>query len=829
MWLGYSRVRFSFVFSAMLLLVISCGGGGGGSSSGGGGGSGNGDPDVIPDPIGFSTQTTTEFDTWVESNSVTVTGINQQVAISVVNGEYSIDGAAFTSTQGSISANQTVVVRTRSASTYGVTSVLSLNVGGGLGVQSTFEVTTALQQPALNRVANASCVAPANPGSSNIAVTIEAAFPNLSALNALVGLYQAPGDSSRWYAVLQSGEIYWFDNNASASSLNLYADLSAQVNYAGEAGLLGMAFDPDFANNGYVYVSYFNNGTTSVISRLTDSGSTPLSLATEEIVLSLVQPAANHNGGTIAFGPDGYLYIGFGDGGGADDEFGHGQNTQSLHSNILRIDVSSLPYTIPADNPFIGVSTALDEIYAYGLRNPWRWSFDQQNGDLWVADVGQNTFEEVNKVQAGDNLGWPIMEASACFSNPNCSTDGLVLPVAEYGHGGGDCSVTGGYVYRGSDHPAIQGVYFYGDFCTGRLFSATQLPDLSYQAREEQLTGLSISSFAQDSAGEVYVLNYFGGAGEGIYKINATGAASSNIPTNLSDTGCFASTNDKSYPDSVIPYDVTSQLWSDGALKTRLFAIPDGESVEVLADGDFEFPTGSILIKNFTHNDQFLETRLFMRHNTGWAGYSYRWLGDQSDAVLVDGNTQEIVTAGSFEHIIPTRGQCFECHTNAANNTLGLETSQLNKDLAYPNGNTANQLGALVGAGFVGQITTADLIAPMAAIDDDTATLETRARSYLHSNCSGCHRPGAQGSQIDLRINTALANTNACDIQPQDGDLGINDPRIIYPGDASQSVLIARMASLNSGERMPPVATQVVDDQAVSLVSQWINSLANCN
>ena len=813
----------SLLLVSALIVISGCGGGGGGS------GNDDNTTDLIPDPIAFASQNTTEFDTWVESNPVTITGISQPVSIGVTNGEYSIDGGTFTGSLGSVGANQSVVVRVRSGVAYGVTSRSSLTVGSGSSVQASFVVTTALAAPAISRQANASCVAPAVAGSSNITISLDAAFSNLPAMSQLLGLYQSPGDNSRWYAVLQSGEIYWFDNNSAASTLNLYVDLSSRVRNFGEAGLLGFAFDPQFDSNGYVYASYVDDNSMSIISRITDTGTTPLSLASEVEILTLQQPAGNHNGGHIAFGPDGYLYIGFGDGGGADDEFGNGQDRQSLHSSILRIDVSSLPYSVPADNPFVSDLDTLDEIYAFGLRNPWRWSFDQQSGDLWVADVGQETLEEVSLVGSGDNLGWPITEGSQCFRTPSCDTSNLTLPVVEYGHTGGECSVTGGYVYRGQDNPAIQGVYFYGDFCTGRVFSATRQPDLSYVGQSELLSGMSIASFAQSNDGEVYVLQYLGDAGEGIFKINSSGSTSSNIATNLSGTGCFTSTTDKTYPEAVIPYDVTSQLWSDGALKTRLFAVPDGESVEVLDDGDFEFPLGSVLIKNFTYNSEYLETRLFMRHNSGWAGYSYRWLPDQTDALLVDGTTPELVTSGNFEHIIPTRGQCFECHTNAANSALGLETSQLNKDLAYPNGNTANQLGALVGAGYVGEITPTDLIAPMAAVDDATASLELRARSYLHSNCSGCHRPGAQGSQIDLRIDTALASTNACDTQPQDGDLGINDPRIIRPGDASTSVLVARMASLSNNERMPPVASQVVDDDAVTVVTQWIDSLSDCN
>ncbi len=710
-------------------------------------------------------------------------------------------------------------------------STCSIALGSDQTVAAIF--TAESSSSIISRVSNTTCLAPEQASSGNESYQLQAAFPNLPAISDLVGMFQAPGDSSRWYTMSQSGLVQWFENTATANTLNPFVDLSSRVRNSGEQGLLGMAFDPQYASNGRVYFSYINtdNGRNSIISRISKQGSEPLSISSEQIILSLEQPASNHNGGGIGFGPDGFLYIGFGDGGGANDTFNHGQNTQSLHSAILRLDVSGSGsnYAIPADNPFVNNNNILDEIYAYGLRNPWRWSFDSQTDELWVADVGQNRIEEVNKVSAADNLGWPIMEGSECFQTSGCDQTNLTLPVTEYNHDNGECSVTGGFVYRSTRLPGLVGNYIYGDFCSGRVYRAEPQVDQSYSQEEMLLSGINITSFAQGSDGEVLLLEYNGGAGSSAYRFVDNSNSIGNIPSNLSDTGCFTSTQQKAYSDALIPYEVHNQLWSDGADKTRLFAIPDGSSIELESDGDFIFPNGSVIVKNFMRDNTYLETRLFMRHINGWAGYSYEWLTDQSDALLLDGDSSKTITVNGIPHIIPSRGQCFECHTGAANTSLGLEASQLNFEINYPNGNLGNQLDALAEASFLSSQATADQITQMADRNDQTASLELRARSYLHSNCSGCHQPGGTGTELDLRIQTNFANTMSCDITPDNGTLGITDARIIAPGDASRSVLIARMQSTTSDTRMPPLASQVIDTDAVNIISQWINDLQNCN
>ncbi len=795
-------------------LITACGGGGGG---------GNGSPpataDTTPDAFSFTAQSTLSLSTWVESGSIEISGINQATSVSIAGGEYQINGQSFSGADATVVSGDNIRVRVLSAANLAQSTSARLTVGD---VSAEFNVTTVDQ--IFSRAANTTCIAPVQADSGNSNIQLSEAFPNLPNINSLVGLYQSPGDTTRWYAMSQNGNVYWFDNSPSANALNNYADLSAHVRFQGERGLLGMAFDPQYAANGRVYFSYVNNSNQSIIARLTHTASLPLDTSSPHVLLTLTQPASNHNGGNIAFGPDNQLYIGFGDGGGSGDSYNNGQNTQSLHSTIMRINVTGDTYTIPADNPFINDANVRDEIYAYGLRNPWRWSFDRQTGLLWVGDVGQGAYEEIDIVKAGDNLGWPIMEGNHCFGAATCNTAGLTLPVTEFDHNSGDCSVTGGFVYRGQKIPSLQGNYIYGDYCSGTIRTAVKQPNQTYDIQQLLSSGQNISSFAQGADGEVLVLALSGR----IYQFTDTQAGTGNIPDRLSATGCFTSTQAKSYPDFVVPFNVESWLWTDGEDKSRFFAIPDGTSISMLPDGDFEFPDRTILVKNFMRNGTYLETRLFMKHVTGWVGYSYRWLDDQSDAILVPGNSAETVMVNNIEHIIPSRGQCFECHTQAASVTLGPEASQLDFNINYAGNVTGNQLHALTAAGYLTSLPEPAQLTEMASINDSSASLELRARSYLHSNCSGCHRPGAPGSQVDFRIQTSLSNTMACDQIPNNGSQGINNARIIAPGDPNRSILVTRIQTLDPNIRMPAVGSQVVHDDAVSVISQWISGLTAC-
>jgi glucose/arabinose dehydrogenase len=323
-------------------------------------------------------------------------------------------------------------------------------------------------------------------------------------------LFLTHAGDSRLFVVEQGGRIRVVVN---AQLLGTpYLDISSIVLHQGEQGLLGMAFHPNYAINGFFYVYHTDQSGDSRVARYSGSANTadPSSGLT---IMTIGQPFGNHNGGQLAFGPDGMLYIALGDGGSGGDPMGNGQDTSTLLGSILRIDIDNpdagLNFGIPSDNPFFGSGTAREEIWAYGLRNPWRFAFDDTDGLLYVADVGQSSFEEVSVVDAavgGLNLGWNVMEGMSCFNATNCDQSGLVLPVLQYDTNAGNCSITGGYVYRGSDLSGLQGHYFYSDYCGGFLRSFRFNGGVAADERDWGLNLGAVTSFGQDSAGELYVI-----------------------------------------------------------------------------------------------------------------------------------------------------------------------------------------------------------------------------------------------------------------------------------------------------------------------------------
>ena len=322
----------------------------------------------------------------------------------------------------------------------------------------------------------------------------------------------APAGDARLFVVEQAGRIRVIAGGALLAAP--FLDIGSQVLSGGERGLLSVAFHPDYASNGFFYVNYTRepDGATRVERYEVTADPSVADPNSALELLTVSQPFSNHNGGLNAFGPDGMLYIGLGDGGNGGDPDGNGQDSTTLLGSILRIDVDGgVPYAVPPDNPFVGRAGA-DEVWAYGLRNPWRFSFDRMTGDLYVADVGQFEWEEINFTPftsaAGLNYGWNVMEGQHCFDpSQGCSTTGLVLPVLEYGHVGGNCSVTGGHVYRGAAMPEIQGHYFYSDFCTGflRSFRVTG-SGIADQAEWDVGVLGNVTSFGEDSAGELYIV-----------------------------------------------------------------------------------------------------------------------------------------------------------------------------------------------------------------------------------------------------------------------------------------------------------------------------------
>jgi glucose/arabinose dehydrogenase len=335
----------------------------------------------------------------------------------------------------------------------------------------------------------------------------------VSGLSFPLYLTSPAGDLARLFVVEKTGGIRIVKNGVLLP--DPFLDLSAQVSSGSEQGLLGLAFDPEYATNGRFLVHYTDLAGNTALSRFQVSADPDRAdPASEQVILTAAQPAPNHNGGQVAFGPDGFLYLGLGDGGPGGDPEGRGQDLADLLGSILRIDVrAGDPYTVPVDNPFVGNPNARPEVWSYGLRNPWRFSFDRANGDLYIGDVGETEVEEIDVSTAADgagrgvNYGWSILEGSQCFRSPGCDRTGLTLPVLEYSHREG-CSVAGGYVYRGTAIPAVQGHYFYSDLCQrwvrsfryagGVVTEETSWPTLS--------TGGTIVSFGEDAAGELYIL-----------------------------------------------------------------------------------------------------------------------------------------------------------------------------------------------------------------------------------------------------------------------------------------------------------------------------------
>ncbi|HET9907572.1 MAG TPA: PQQ-dependent sugar dehydrogenase, partial [Anaerolineales bacterium] len=350
--------------------------------------------------------------------------------------------------------------------------------------------------------------------------------PVISGLSQPVFITNADDGSGRLFVIERIGRIRIGENNMLLPTP--FLDMESIVrSTSSEQGLLALAFHPQFESNGYFYTVHTNSSGSIVLSRFTvsPSNSNQASFGSRVELLAIPHPTyTNHNGGTLAFGPDGYLYWSTGDGGGGGDPFNNAQSRNSLLGKILRLDVNSAsPYAIPPTNPFFNNPdpAVREEIWSYGLRNPWRFSFDRLTHDIYIGDVGQGNIEEIDFQAAsssgGENYGWDVMEGSNCYEpSSGCNQSGKVLPIAQYSHSLG-CSVTGGYVYRGSKYPSLYGHYFYGDYCTGRLFSIYKDPVLGWQPAVELLdTTFNISTFGEDEQGEIYLANYSTGV---IYNI----------------------------------------------------------------------------------------------------------------------------------------------------------------------------------------------------------------------------------------------------------------------------------------------------------------------
>lgn len=659
--------------------------------------------------------------------------------------------------------------------------------------------------------------------SSQSELSLVDAFPGVTFDRPLAAA-QPPDGTDRMFVIEQGGRIWIVDHPAPAapgqSRKTLFLDISARVSRQGnEEGLLGFAFHPDYATNRRFLVQYsarYTNPATrrNVLSEflVRADDADQADATSERVILEVPQPFENHNGGWIGFGNDGMLFVAIGDGGSAEDPLEAGQRLDTMLAKMLRIDVDGTqPYEVPPDNPFLQRQNALPEIWAYGLRNPWRCSVDPVTGSLWAGDVGQYDVEEIDLLVAGGNYGWDRKEGNDDFEpEQNPPADPLRAPVATYRHNVGQ-SVTGGYVYRGTDVECLAGKYVYGDFETGRIWA---LDDPYGAATVENVldTQELIASFAVDRDGELFVCSFNGQ----VLRLvdDSVPPPDDELPEEISDLGIFRDFERLRPVEGALRYEAITPLWSDGADKPRFVVLPEGGAMTWRDDDAFDVPQGTIAVKSFVRDGEALETRVIRRTATGFLAATYRWREDRSDADRVDDAVE--ATAGGGPWTFPSPDDCRRCHTDAAGFLLGLSSRQV------PRGTLSRwrRMGVLTGAPSLGRL---EQNVPVRG----RGRTEARARSYLDANCSFCHRPDDEtNAGLDLRATTALDATGVFDAVPQHGDVGLADARILAPGDPSRSTLVERMRIRVEGQ-MPQFATHVPDEDAIRTLERWILRLGD--
>ena len=664
---------------------------------------------------------------------------------------------------------------------------------------------------------------PLDPPSPTPLVTVRA-FEKLEFQRPVLITY-APDGRDELYVLEQAGRILKFANDDDVGETEVFLDIRDRVRMNhNEEGLLGLAFAPDYADSGVFYLYYSaSRPRRAQISRFRRGDP-----SSEEPLLAVEQPYGNHNGGTVIFGPDGMLYAGFGDGGAAGDPQLAGQDLSTLLAKIVRLDVANEgPYEVPPDNPFVDVSGARPEIWAYGLRNPWRFSFDRQTGVMWAGDVGQDRLEEIDIIVKGGNYGWNHREGTRVYDRGGKPRDPYIEPVVEYGRRWGE-SITGGYVYRGTHLSAFRGAYFYGDYVTGNVWALSH--DGEKTVSNELVARVpALASFGEDAAGELFAVNLDGR----IYHFEPKDVsdAAPAFPTKLSQTGLFANVSTLAPTAGLRPYDLRWPFWSDGATKRRWLVLPEGGKVEFAAEGPWGFPTGTVVVKHFElplddakpDKTVRLETRVMVHEKRGWAGYAYRWNEAQTDAELVTAPhsaTFSVLRGGKSveqEWYFPAGSDCLRCHTDSHGAVLGLRTRQLagGKDSVLARWNADGVFTSDCGD-------TSKY--PLHPTPDGAATAEAKARAYLDVNCAVCHHPGgpAPGS-MDFRVTAKLADMQVVNTRAEDplvpGQLRVK------PGDHAHSAMWSRVTS-REREGMPPLASTVVDEAGAAILAGWIDQLS---
>lgn len=689
----------------------------------------------------------------------------------------------------------------------------------------------------------------------------EAIFPTLR-FDEPLEITAVPG-AKQLAIVERHGKIFLIENQPDSRQKTLLIDVGRPA--------YGLAFHPDFQRNRKFYVTSIldpqkNTAEGTRVSEFTfPVGSQQADRASERVLIEW--PSGGHNGGCLRFGPDGMLYISTGDGSGIADELQTGQDLSDLLGSMLRIDVDhpqqGKTYAVPKDNPFVGLSGARSEIWSYGHRQVWKFSFDSPTGQLWAGEIGQDLWEMIYLIQKGGNYGWSVQEGSHPFRPARkLGPSPILKPIVEHAHVDFR-SITGGYVYHGQRLPELRDAYIYGDFDTGKVWSLRYVDGKVAEHRELVDTSLRVIAFAQDATGEVFILDFAGGIHR-LVKAPPPSADAPKFPRLLSQTGLFSSTRDHKPAKGLLPYTVNSPLWSDGAAKDRFLALPGNSQIEFDAvvypqpppgaPAGWRFPDGTVLVKTFSleleagnpQSQRRLETRVLHRELVPgnddeygaqvWHGYTFVWNDEQTDAELLESKgldrVYEIKDAqapgGKRQQTwhFPSRAECTLCHTMSAKYVLGIDTLQMNKQHNY--GSFAgNQLDVMNRMGMF----TKPLPKPVAELPklvnpkEATAKTDDRARSYLHANCAHCHRKwGGGNAEFHLLAVHPLAETGTVNVRPGQGNFGLADARYITPGKPEQSLIAFRMNKTGLG-RMPHVGSNEVDREAVKLIEEWIREL----
>jgi uncharacterized repeat protein (TIGR03806 family) len=681
-------------------------------------------------------------------------------------------------------------------------------------------------------VPSADCVAGAAPAPPGLAAPQRANQVSLSVEPYVLPQEMAkpPGDDAYWYVALQAGRVVRFVDEPYTSTFDEVLDLSDEVyEEHNQLGMMSLTFHPDFVSNGYMYVFYNPRDDDDTVNRIrisrftTTDGGASFSRDSEVVLLEQENGDGEmlHTGGHLAFGPDGMFWFSIGDGGNP-SQTNHGQDPFQLWGGLFRVDVdAAFPWGIPADNPFADGVAGAPELWAHGLRNPWQWSIDDDTGDLWLGDVGSNIWEELNYIEKGGNYGWNVAEGLECL-DAGCDQSGFVEPVYTFPNAGLS-AVIAGRVYRGALLPELSGYFLFGDHFDQWLMGArknTTTGAFEFIDISPNL-GLRPASYAEGSDGEIWMIYRDLGEFYTLAPIPPSGPDVT-LPTPLlSQTNCTVPTAPAEPAPGMRSYEINVELWSDGASKERNLSLPEGETIGVTESGDFDFPNGTVFLKQFRLGDRLVETRLLVRHTNGaWAGYSYQWNEAQTDATLLaEGLTVDV---DGQTWTFPSRAECMTCHTPQAGFALGPEIVQIDRTFSA---GTENQLDRWVADGLFTEplLPEHEALLPLPEIDDEAIPADRRARGYLHTNCAFCHQEG--GQDPDFRYFIGLSEY-LC-VQAHEGKVD-GASVLAEPGDPEASVIFARMATTDSRVRMPPLASSLVDPVGTPLIEEWILGMPPC-